>query len=175
MLLYVEPLPEHGYLSLKTGAKPHLHIPASVALWMYTYAISFTSFGQFQRLRYIVPSNFFALAAVMETWADHLYELNTLTGENVIEKSRSVCSIPIFIKNWRKIAVSMQTLYLLITVEKLYFEAGNLKSAIIVSVPTVRQNYFPYFHLSTYSNHPCTVSTFRGFLRKLVIYLQWSV
>ena len=80
----------------------------------------------------------------------------------------------------------MQTLYSLITVEKLYFEAGNLKSeslccakrtsvAIIVSVPTVRQNYFPHFHLSTYSNHPCTVSTFRGFLRKLVIYLQWSV
>ena len=38
------------------------------------YAISFTFFGQFQRLRCIVyvPSDLLALAAVMETWADHL-------------------------------------------------------------------------------------------------------
>ena len=39
------------------------------------YATSFTLFGQFQRLRWIVPSDLFALAAVMETWADHLSSL----------------------------------------------------------------------------------------------------
>ena len=32
VLLYFEPFPEHWYLSLKTGPKPHLHIPASVVL-----------------------------------------------------------------------------------------------------------------------------------------------
>lgn len=45
------------------------------------YAISFTFFGQFQRLRCIVyvPSDLFALATVMETWADHLSLLLMLT------------------------------------------------------------------------------------------------
>ena len=45
------------------------------------YAISFTFFGQFQRLRCIVyvPSDLFALAAVMETWADHLSLLLMIT------------------------------------------------------------------------------------------------
>ena len=45
------------------------------------YAISFTFFGQFQRLCCIVyvPSDLFALAAVMETWADHLSLLLMLT------------------------------------------------------------------------------------------------
>ena len=43
------------------------------------YAISFTFFGQFQRLRCIVPCDVFALVAVMETWADHLSLLLMVT------------------------------------------------------------------------------------------------
>ena len=43
------------------------------------YAISFTFFGQFQRLRCIVPSDLFALVAAMETWADHLSLLLMVT------------------------------------------------------------------------------------------------
>ena len=35
VLFYIEPFPEHWYLSLTTGPKPHLHIPASVVLGMY--------------------------------------------------------------------------------------------------------------------------------------------
>ena len=35
VLLYVGPFPEHRYLFLKTGLKPHLHIPALVKLGMY--------------------------------------------------------------------------------------------------------------------------------------------
>ena len=43
------------------------------------YAISFTFFGQFQRLRCIVPGDLLALAAVIETWADHLSLLLMVT------------------------------------------------------------------------------------------------
>ena len=43
------------------------------------YAISFTFFGQFQRLRCIVPGDVFALVAVMETWAHHLSLLLMVT------------------------------------------------------------------------------------------------
>ena len=45
------------------------------------YAISFTFFGQFQRLRCIVYvlSDLFALTTVMETWADHLSLLLMVT------------------------------------------------------------------------------------------------
>ena len=57
------------------------------------YAISFTFFGQFQRLRCIVyvPSDLFALAAVMETWADHLNLLLMVTPR-VSGNYKSTCS-----------------------------------------------------------------------------------
>ena len=64
VLFYIEPFPEHWYLSLTTGPKPHLHIPASVVLGMYMQF--FTFFEQFQRVRCIVPNDLFASAAVME-------------------------------------------------------------------------------------------------------------
>ena len=63
------------------------------------YAISFTFFGQFQRLRCIVPSDLFGLAAVMETWADHLSKVREAinlfqlyTTEDIIIFSGVDCS-----------------------------------------------------------------------------------
>ena len=76
VLLYVEPFPGHWHLSLKMGPTPHLHIPALVVLGMY---MQFLLRSLDNSKGCIVPSDLFALAAVRETWADHLSLLLMVT------------------------------------------------------------------------------------------------
>ena len=70
VLHYVEAFSRALISFFKNGSQATL----AYSSFRYTrdvYAISFTYFGQFQRLRCIVPSDLLASPAVMETWADH--------------------------------------------------------------------------------------------------------